>query len=336
MNKYTYITIVALVILAMLAGVVSGHFIWPVSKTIVGKQLRENSPDYKYINPLLLVSNTGIGKAPEYGSITQTLTDYVNREITQKNADDVSVYFSDLDSGLYSGVNETHQYSPASMLKVAVLIVCLQTSEGDPGFLDKTVYVDPKSPNLNVSQFYPPQNSVTSGKEYTVKDLIEYMIADSDNNATVILDNLVGDDKVENLLKELQLPQLTQTNANADFMSPQLYSRLYRILYNSTYLSPDVSEEALNFLVEKDFPQGLYAGVPVGIEIAQKYGERAQVDQLGKTVSDELHDCGIVYLPGHPYFLCVMTKGQDFTKLQPIISDVSKMVWSYFSGISGK
>ncbi len=219
------------------------------------------------------------------------------------------------------------------MMKIAILIVCLQTAETDPNFLNKSVHVDLKSKNLNVNQFYPPPQSIVPGNTYTVNDLINYMILDSDNNATYLLEYLLGDDKINGLLKELQLPDLLKVDS-VDFISPQLYSRFYRILYNSSYLSPDVSEQALKFLTEESFSQGLSAGVPKSVDVAQKFGERTSVDQSGNIISRELHDCGIVYLPNDPYFLCVMTKGQDFTKLQPIISDVSKMVWDYFSSVN--
>jgi hypothetical protein len=39
----------------------------------------------------------------------------------------------------------------------------------------------------------------------------------------------------------------------------------------------------------------------------------------------ELHDCGIVYLPDNPYLLCVMTKGNDFAKMEKIIEEISRL-----------
>jgi beta-lactamase class A len=330
-HKNTFFIVISIIILS--AGVVIGRFAWSVSNvTIVPIQIRDNSQRYKFISPLLLVSNSGAGKSPEYKTITNTLTDYVNKIISQKKAMDVSIYFRDLNSGLYSGVNENHLYSPASMMKVAVLIECFKLEETNPSFFAKSISMNPNSENFNVDQFYLPQNPIVSGKAYTVSELMDHMVVDSDNNATALLEYLIGDAKISGLLKELQLPDLN--SKSEDFMSPQLYSRLYRILYNSTYLSPDVSEKTLDLLTKKSFSQGIISGVPSNIDVAQKFGERTQNDQLGNVVSRELHDCGIIYLPKNPYFLCVMTKGQNFAELQPIISDVSKMVWDYFSKVN--
>jgi beta-lactamase class A len=330
-SRNLYFGVVA--VLVLLAGIILGHYFWPVSTRVIGTQIRADSKEYKFINPLLLVSNMSVGNAPEYKTVTGVISNYISKTISQKNADDVSVYFRDMDSGLYSGVNEDHLYSPASMMKVAVLIDTVRMAEADSGFLDKRIRVDSKSFNFNANQSYPPQHPIVLGNTYTVRELINSMIVDSDNNAENLLEYLVGDDKMDNLFKELQLPSLVGKDG-ADFLSPQMYSRLYRILYNSTYLSPGVSEETLNLLVNKSFPQGLLSGIPENIDVAHKFGERTRTNQVGAAVDRELHDCGIVYLPNSPYFLCVMTKGQDFAKLQSIISDISKIVWDHFSSAS--
>lgn len=335
MRKHWNIISILIIISILLAGFVVGWLTRSVfEKNVVTKQLREDSSEYKFINPLLLVTNTGAGDASEYKSITKTLVDYVDNKITQKKAEDVSIYFRDLNTGLYSGVNEDHLYSPASMMKVAVLISCLRLSENEPSILDEKISMATSSDDFNKNQTYLPKHPIVKGKLYSVRDLIYSMVVESDNNATALLEYFVGDDKVVGLLKELQMPDLPK--GDVDFMSPRLYSRLYRILYNSTYLSPDVSEETLKLLTQKGFPQGLVSGVPENIVVAEKFGEHVSVDMSGKPTDRQLHDCGIVYLPNNPYFLCVMTKGQDFKELQPIISDVSKIVWDYFSKVNNK
>ena len=41
----------------------------------------------------------------------------------------------------------------------------------------------------------------------------------------------------------------------------------------------------------------------------------------------QLHDCGIVYYPKHPYLLCVMTRGDSFEYLDDTIRDISHLVY---------
>jgi hypothetical protein len=42
----------------------------------------------------------------------------------------------------------------------------------------------------------------------------------------------------------------------------------------------------------------------------------------------QLHDCGIVYAPGKPYLICIMTRGSDFKRLSPVIAQISKQVYT--------
>jgi len=62
--------------------------------------------------------------------------------------------------------------------------------------------------------------------------------------------------------------------------------------------------------------------VPKEVRVAHKFGE------LGLPNGEkQLHDCGIIYYPGNPYLLCVMSKGKDSQKLSGIIQTISSMVY---------
>jgi hypothetical protein len=119
--------------------------------------------------------------------------------------------------------------------------------------------------------------------------------------------------------------------------SPQEYSHMFRALYNGSYLSHEASERALNLLSKTTFTDGLVAGVPANTIVSHKFGERSPwLEDHASSASEEnvnqLHDCGIVYFPSHPYFLCVMTKGQagvDFPLLATVIQDISRVTWEH-------
>ena len=82
----------------------------------------------------------------------------------------------------------------------------------------------------------------------------------------------------------------------------------------------------MQLLTETTFKNGLVQGVPDGIPVAHKFGEQTIVNPTDNSIEfRELHDCGIIYYPKSPYFLCVMTKGEDFTKLQSIIAEISSI-----------
>jgi hypothetical protein len=75
------------------------------------------------------------------------------------------------------------------------------------------------------------------------------------------------------------------------------------------------------------FTLGLIAELPKSIRVAHKYGERG-VYQDGVLIGIELHDCGIVYAPENPYYLCVMTRGTELKKLSNLIADISAKVFA--------
>ena len=81
----------------------------------------------------------------------------------------------------------------------------------------------------------------------------------------------------------------------------------------------------LGLLSQSTFQQGLVAGLPAGIVVAHKFGERGYNNP---TIPDQLHDCGIVYTK-KPYVICVMTQGTGYDAMAGIIAHISKMVYDY-------
>lgn len=289
----------------------------PITPSVV----RENSSLFKFINPLLLSDNSRI-EFTEYNALEQLLERSVKERVDAQDAETISVYFRDLNSGKWTGINEKELYAPSSMLKLTTLIAYLKLIEDDPKILD---YVIDYTPVVDPGQFFKPKKVLLSGKR-TVRELLITMITESDNEAMHVL-NLQYPEKVISIYKELNLPD--PIDNPTDFMSAEQYSNIYRILYNSTYLSRIYSEEALKILSVTSFTTGISAGVG-STTVSHKFGEHTQITD-GEITERQLHDCGIVYIPDNPYFICVMTRGSDFQTLTTIIQDISKKVYTYTS-----
>ena len=71
-----------------------------------------------------------------------------------------------------------------------------------------------------------------------------------------------------------------------------------------------------------DYHDALPAGVPPNIAVAHKFGEAGTGD-----TDRQLHDCGIVYFPDHPYLACIMTRGDDTGELKDSIAAISKFIY---------
>lgn len=295
------------------------------------ENVREDSPDYKFINPLLFVKVPEDQAFPEYAELKQTIADYVDRVKRDRKADEVSVYFRNLNSSQWIYVNPDIPFTPASMLKVVVLVSTLRAAESEPRLLTKIVTLagdDSRQVGVQTA-YHPPKNPVRVGGTYTINELVSHLITESDNVASSALIKGIGEDRI---LKTYDDLRLHRPEAKGLGYTAREYSYLFRALYNGTYLSRPVSEQVLNLLSRTDYDEGLVKLLPADTVVSHKFGvsavakEGATADIPG-SVERQLHDCGIIYFPENPYFLCVMTKGFDFTELEKVIQGVSKIVW---------
>lgn len=286
--------------------------------------VRENSSAYQFINPLLFERTSKTFYAAEFKTYTDTISSYINSVKSSIPNSSVSVYFRDLNSGDWTGVNENDTYEPASMLKVVVMMSTLDLASENPAILTEKLYY---AGAQDSGQNYKPNDGLTPGY-YTVNELINAMIIYSDNGATA---SLLGDKTINAAFQAtyqlFRLP-IVATATTTDYMSARSYSVVFRSLYNADFLSDSLSEQALHLLSQTTFTQGLAAGVPTSTTVSHKFGEYAETLPSGVS-QKELHDCGIVYYPAHPYLLCVMAKGPDFPSLQNVLSTISGKTYAY-------
>lgn len=274
---------------------------------------------YKYISPLLECDYNQASIHDEFGPLKNSLSDYINSLQSKKVITDAAVYFRDLNNGPNFGINSSDDFSPASLLKLPVMMAYFKKSEDDPSILTKKVKYE-KQPELISQNFV--EKGLKLGEEYTIEDLINQMIKYSDNNSLIILQKNIDEKEIDKITVDLGVETATETTPD-NFMSVKGYASLLRILYNASYLSKKNSEKALDVLTQTDFSRGIVAGVPSSIPVAHKYGER------GLAEGQQLHDCGIVYYPQHPYLICIMTRGSSFKDLATTISDISHKVYTY-------
>ncbi len=287
-------------------------------------EVRADSNLYKFINPLFFYKNRS---ETELDPLKEKLNKYITDQKKNKNAQEISVYFRDMNTGSWTGVNESEPFDPASMLKVAFMMSYLKRAEDDPSILQKKFYYN--ASDRDTASFNVASDNLPSGY-YTVNDLINYMIVYSDNAALAALySNDNG--STDKIYEMFQLPITSETSSTTDYMSTRTYSRIFRILYDGTFISWGLSEQALKILSLTTYKDGIQKAVPEDITVSHKFGERTKEGQYGNIINRELHDCGIVYKEKSPYFICVMTRGDDILKLQNIIQEISKLVYVYRS-----
>ena len=173
----------------------------------------------------------------------------------------------------------------------------------------------------------PSYNSkqIEVGKQYTVKELLEYMISYSNNNATYLLNNNLDLQAFKKAFTDLHLivPDVTDRMYTT---TTKEYSTFFEVLYNAGYLSIENSEFAMRLLSKCDFTKGFVAGLPAGVPIVHKFGEWSD----SKTIH-ELHETGIIYINQKAYIFSVMTRGEDVMKLPKVIATLTKSVYDNIS-----
>ncbi len=216
--------------------------------------VRDASTSYTFIAPFLLLEVPESTDAA-YQPVKQAFAAYVASALASKKASDISVYYRDLDTSQWVGINTQEKFSPASMLKVVTLITILHAAESDPSILTKNITIGPVQNDEGDSQdFYPPAHPVKTGETYTVQDLLAHLIIESDNTANGVLTQFIGTEAIKKTYDDLHLPMPDSQASDAD--TAQQYSHLYRTLYSATYLSPRVSEQVLDLLSRTTFDRG--------------------------------------------------------------------------------
>lgn len=298
---------------------------------LFGKKSQNNSPlyteirkteNYKFINPLLECESASFSQNVALDNLRNEILSGVASLKSKHLLTQISIYFRDLNNGPWLGIDEKEDFSPASLIKVPLLITYYKEAETNPDILKQSLTYTPIKID---KQDILPSVTLTPNQAYTVEELIRNMIVYSNNEAYELLLENIDNQLLINTYKDLGV-NLSEAfnNPNGNIISVRDYAAFFRILYNGSYLSNEMSEKALKLLSEVQYQDGLIKGVNNSkILISHKFGERTYTDSGEK----QLHDCGIVYLPQKPYLICVMTRGNDFSKLSAAITQISKIIY---------
>jgi beta-lactamase class A len=284
-------------------------------------------PGFKFIHPLLSCEVADKKEILEFRPLNELLQRQVQTEINGKKARKISVYYRGMTTGRWAGFQEEEIYPAGSLLKIPYLMAYYKWAEEHPEILNEMV---PYKGDFDESggQKIAPAKKIEPGKSYSIADLIYRMIVYSGNNSTVLLMHRLDRTDLHQIFDDLEVPK--DQNVHRQWLvTPKRFAYFFRILYGATYLSREMSEKALHLLSQADFKEGLVAGVPVSIPVAHKFGEFTQQYSDGTIVVTNLHDCGIVYHPTHPYFLCVMAEGQSQESLKEVIARIAKAVYQF-------
>jgi beta-lactamase class A len=227
----------------------------------------------------------------------------------------IGFYLQDILTGTWLGINEKEGFIPASLLKVPIAMSIFKKVENKELDLEKKIKIieEDIDPLAGVDERYKV------GEEKSIYELVKLMLILSDNTAKNVLKRQLLPEEINSVFTHIGIENPYIQIDEKQLVTPRQFSRIFKALYYSTYLSPEYSEMILTFLTETRVEKLISAGVPWEIQVAHKHGERF----------DLVHDCGIVYHPINPYFLCIMTSNIDLFLAQDIVKDFSNEVYKF-------
>jgi len=287
------------------------------------------SERYRLVNASVACNGPPVLDKRAYDPLRDELIATLHARVESGTIGAYSVFFRDLVNGPTFGIDEYAKFVPASLLKLPLVLAFLAEEEDRPGLLQQTVAYD--GDDAVPVQSVRSGVSLERGRAYTVATLLENVLRYSDNASYLALRRLQrstpgGDARLLQTYRELGI--VNPNDPLDQTVSVRGYASLFRLLYNVSYLDAELSELALGWLAASTFSDGLVAGVPRGMMVAHKFGERSLEGADASVGARQFHDCGIVYYPKNPYLLCVMTRGDEFAPLIETVRLVSSRVYA--------
>lgn len=283
---------------------------------IVQDRTAENADNTDSANAAKTNENSAEQSAPqEIKELQQQIED-----LTQPYGSSVSVCIIDASNGNYCHVNSDKAFVSASMIKLAVL--CEYMHAVDNGQLDPADRVALKNINVVGGTGLIQTERHAS---YTYDELCRYMIMYSDNTATNVLINKLGQDAINERVQALGCKntslnrQLMALNTNTEnWISARDAATILYKIKNGTAASSAMCAKALEYLSKQTDNEGMAEGISSGA-FAHKTG----------SLRSMRHDGGIV-LGKHPYVivaLCDIGAGNA----NKLMKEIAQKADAYFS-----
>jgi len=243
-----------------------------------------------------------------------------------------SVVIKDLDMGWEIDFNKDKLVPSASLVKIPIMLACFYAAGEKRINLKDTVY-------LKTSEKVAGSKVVGKkpvGSVFTVEELIEPMITQSDNTATNMLIDYIGFDTLGMYFKKIGLKNTNIVRKMLDFKERKKGIENYTTtedmafvlekLYRSNFMNKEVSKQCLLLLGQQKINDRIPRKLPKDDTfIAHKTGLERHV----------CHDVGIVYTQKGNFLICVLVrhKNKVAEPSKKLISDIALLTYSYYESL---
>lgn len=253
--------------------------------------------------PLSLATSRGVKGSRSLSELRDEIEAYLKRQ-----EGEYGLYYLDLTSGVTFGVNEQDSFAAASTSKVpVVLYLYTLINEGKVKPTEQITYQSSDWCDGSGSIRYQ-----SVGSRYTVVELAERALVDSDNVALVMLKRRLGDGSIMAFCKRLGAPMVDSGDGETSPRSMGVYLQaLYQLAQRSQW-----GKLMFEQMISSDIKDRIPALLPADLPVANKHGNLQGV----------INDVAVV-LDERPYALAILTRDVPYFDAPAVLARVSKMIY---------
>jgi beta-lactamase class A len=249
--------------------------------------------------------------------------------IIKKFNGEVGIFIKDLKTGVEIKYNENKPFPSASLVKLPLMVaVFYAVNDGNITFDTKLKLLKKyKCPGSGILKRY------TSGKSFTLRQLIELMITESDNTATNMITEQLGLNYIDWLFKNKLGLKITNFSRNImdlkkrsmgieNYTTASEMVHLLEKIYNGEIISKETSNEMLTILKKQKINDRIPRYLPTNLTIAHKTG----------LMHDTCHDTGIIFTPKGDFIICILTAEiKNITIAKKFIGNIASKTYQYYN-----
>lgn len=200
-------------------------------------------------------------------------------------------------------INSESLFPSASLVKIPIMAVVYEAEKEGKLKLTDEIKLQHRHKSPGSGKLYRTRN----GKKFSIKNLVERMVEESDNTATNMLVELLGFGYINQKFVEFGLKETDMKRGIMDlkwrdagienYTTPQEMAFILEKIYNKELVSEQASIEMLEILKKQKHNDRIPRLLPNDIEIAHKTG----------TLRGTISDVGIVFTSEGDFIICVLT-----------------------------
>jgi beta-lactamase class A len=259
---------------------------------------------------------------------------------------EIGVSISGIENNDTMSINGNKNYPLMSVFKFPIALYVLQ--QVDKGKLDINQKIFITKSDVAPKTWSPIREKYPSGNiDLSLAEILTYTVSQSDNIGCDILLKLVGGAvAVQNYIDKIGITgfviKVNEEKMRGDFGSqrintatPNAATQLLKIFYTKNILTKKSEDFLKKIMTETSTGNDRIKGqLPKEISVAHKTGT-SDTNEEGLTIAT--NDIGIVTLPDGKHFaisVFVSNSKESNDTNAKIISDISKLTWDYFKGMT--